>query len=40
MYTPFCTPFNSASDHIWDVAGQRSALEMTILIFCLIWRNQ
>ncbi|CAF1429590.1 unnamed protein product [Rotaria sordida] len=33
-------PFNSASNDIWKVAEQRSALEMTILIFCLVWRNQ
>ena len=39
-YTSFCSPFNSASNHIWDVAKQRSAFEMSILIFCLVSRNQ
>ena len=23
-YTPFCSPFNSASNHIWDIMSQRS----------------
>ncbi len=39
-FTPFCSPFNCASNHTLHIAEQRSALEMIIFEFCLFGWNQ